>query len=224
MNVLAAIAVAGALAVASASAASAATLSASIVTDWTGILPGDTTSKAGGTLTGAVLRYGSMESHYRSPFDGSGGLTPAADGYVNDPDEAAAAENPLGYWAVGPGNGGGVATLDFDGVPQKEFSFVWGSVDSWNTIEFYKGDQLTYILTAALAGLSTSGLGAYFATVSDFIFDKIVFSSGTEALEMAMFKSVAAVPVPPAIALLLGGIGGLGLFGWSRKRKAQIAA
>lgn len=219
MKILKTVLGAAVLIAASISASSAATVSYEIVTDWSAYDLTNTAGLGGGEwVTGdagfLVTPGGSVEDLHRSPFDDSGtavALTNWAD---------------LPYWAIGPGNPEGndddAATLEFDGT-WTGFSFIWGSVDSYNSIQFFNGATSTLLLTSAL--LSPTGfptaVGAIFTTVTDLVFDRIVFkSTDQEALEVALF---AAVPVPPAIALLGSGLVGLGFLGWRRKRAAAAA-
>lgn len=218
MKFLATMAAAAAITVASVSGASAVpTVTYDTVTDWTpyNLTAAKTGSLGGGTwdvTDPAAPRLGSAAT-YRSPFDGSG---------VEDPATNFAS---LPFWAIGPsnpaGNADNHATLKFAN-DRSGFSFVWGSVDSYNSIEFFNGAASTLLLTSSVlaAGFPTN-LGAIFVTVSDIVFDRIVFkSTNQEALEVGLF---ASVPIPAGVLLLGSGLAGLGFLGWRRKRTTGVA-
>jgi hypothetical protein len=223
MKFLATMVAAAALTVASASGASAA-VSYTVVTDWDpyNLTAASTGSTGGGTWNGSdpaqlVSPGGSVDSLHRSPFDGSGSEDPA-DGYTGLP-----------YWAIGPNNPlnnlDHQATLDF-ASPRNGFSFVWGSVDNYNTVTLTGGPEPDLVLSLAsltALGLGTipQGVGAIFVTVTDYVFNSIIFkSSPNEALEVGLF---ASVPIPAGVLLLGSGLAGLGFLGWRRKRTTDVA-
>ena len=111
---------------------------------------------------------------------------------------------------------GGFAEYALGGV-KKMISFVWGSPDSYNSVEFLLGGILQDTLTVSNAG---ANLANPFATVSNIDggmgFDSIVFRSSQNAFEYG--NLTAAVPLPAGGLLLAGAFGGLGAI--RRRRKS----
>lgn len=113
---------------------------------------------------------------------------------------------------------GGSATYDF-GSARSALSFLWGSPDTYNNlvIELSGGGGSTTINGAAVQ--PPVAVGANFVTISGIgMFDTVTFKSGGNAFEYA---NVAAVPLPAAGLLLVGGLGALGLMGRRKVAKAR---
>jgi hypothetical protein len=54
--------------------------------------------------------------------------------------------------------------------------------------------------------------------------DTLYFSDGINAETDGLFGAIAPTPIPATLPLFATGLGGLGLLGWRRKRKAQAVA
>lgn len=136
------------------------------------------------------------------------------------------------YFSVGGiGAGGGAnspVTLTL-GAPVDEFTMLWGSIDSYNTIGFYSGATFlgSFSGTDIVNEFSLGGSPLNFEQVallnfSDFGQDgltSITFSSGDGVNQQAAFEfALAPVPLPASILMLLGGLAGLGGLGVLRRR------
>jgi hypothetical protein len=108
----------------------------------------------------------------------------------------------------------GEVTYTF-GSLHTSFSLVWGSPDSYNSLEFYNGTTLVAtILGTSIVGCCGGNIVNSLVTISDLQFDSVTFISGTPAFEYANIS--AAVPLPAGGLLLLGALGGLAAL---RRRK-----
>lgn len=113
----------------------------------------------------------------------------------------------------------GTATYEFAAF-QKSVSFVWGSPDDYNDIDFYKGATLVFTINGtAIIPCCGLNVASSLVTIDDLGgFNKIVLRSTQAALEYGNF-TVAAVPLPAGGLLLIGAIGGLAAL-----RRRKIAA
>jgi hypothetical protein len=113
------------------------------------------------------------------------------------------------YWAVGPGNGVTEATLKFAGA-QDSLRFLWGSVDTYNTLKFFLNGALQGQVTDFSFVGNPAGRGAAYVNITGVTFDEVRFGSpSTNAFEFSNLSSTSAVPLPAAAWLLLSGLAGL---------------
>ena len=135
-------------------------------------------------------------------------LSPIDDGAAGGLDETTS------YWNL---TGGNTGIMDFTGT-HTSLSFLWGSVDTYNAVEFWlNGNVVATIISAMLVPAPTPGTsgGASFVTVAGLTFDEVHFTTTGNSFE---FMGVsAAVPLPAGGLLLIGAIGGLAAL---RRRKA----
>jgi len=100
-------------------------------------------------------------------------------------------------------------------------SFVWGSPDDYNLVQFLVGgingvviDSLSITQAQNILPATYGLLGATATIFSSGAFDAVRFSSSTNAFEIA--NLTAAIPLPAGVFLLLGALGGLAAL---RRRK-----
>lgn len=133
------------------------------------------------------------------------------------------------YYAVGNSNAGNlpnpaVLTLDPAFGLAGTLTLLWGTIDSLNTIEFFKGSSSIGTLTGATVENGSSiGVGLVEVTV-DGGFDRVLFSNlnpSGQPFNAFEFGSVtvAAVPLPATLPLILSSVIGLGLVARRRRRK-----
>jgi len=184
-------------------ASSVVASAASVVTS--GVLPGEAIlNPIASATTGAVYQNvtGSIGGLRRSPWQSSNSTV-----NYNDAD--------AWYSSV---SGKSTATYDF-GAKQKTLSFVWGSPDRYTDldIDLISGGTVLTLNGTDMVPPGVLGSTSALVTISDILFDRVVFRSGRNAFEYANVVSTAAVPLPAAGLMLMGGLGGLRLV--SRRRQ-----
>ena len=177
----------------------------------------DTTAVTGKWSSGSIMTYtGNLSGARRSPFDEESGGS--SDGVDNDLPNAA----DLAFFSVGPLTNLS-ASLTFSEA-QSSLSFLWGSPDDFNQLSFW----LNGVTVATFAGtpVTTSGssAGSALATFTGGLFDRVDFDSTKNAFEFASIQAtIAPVPLPAGVWMLLAAIGGFG-FVAHRKQRAAVAA
>jgi hypothetical protein len=136
--------------------------------------------------------------------------------------------------------GGKSETLTFSGA-QNSFGLYWGSIDSYNSIAFFSGGNITPFLTlfgntlSAVPALGSNGnqfgpLTNAYVTFTGLSFDKIVLASSANSFEFdnisysGLNNSIAPVPEPSTWAMMILGFTGIGFLAYRRKRNEGAVA
>lgn len=114
------------------------------------------------------------------------------------------------------------ADLRFSEV-QNNLTFLWGTPDTFNYVRFYLTGTAGAVLDISRGNLDiagTQGTRSKLVTISDLLFDRVVFSSGGQSFEFASISvapDVAPVPVPAAGLLLISALGGVAVLRRTKK-------
>lgn len=132
------------------------------------------------------------------------------------------------FWSVGtsPAAQTGPAEVNFS-TALSYFGFLWGSADTYNTVSFYDGANLLASFTGSQVFGSASGSQAVasyfnFQTGAGEKLTRVAFASSQNAFETDNHAYIAAVPEPETYAMMLAGLGLMGLV--ARRRKQQLTA
>jgi PEP-CTERM motif len=132
--------------------------------------------------------------------------------------------DPTNYLTIGPN---GPETITY-ASPKDFFGLYWGSVDKYNTVDFYLGANPVGSFTGSNIvpllpiGDQNDFHSNRYVVFSNLVFDKVVLgSSGIPAFEI---DSVAAgAPEPATWALMLLGFAGIGFVAYRRTKKISAA-
>ena len=179
---------------------------------------------AGTTLTVAFggtgqAVQGAASNFYAAPFLSAANATNFGNLPTTGPDTST-------YLSTGIGS----VELTFSG-PQQHFGLLWGSVDAYNSLEFFNGGTSVGLLTGADVAASANGdqgvNGTFYVNISSSLsFDRVVASSTQYAFEfdnvaVGAVANLHAVPEPGSLAM--AGIG-LSLVGVAALRRRRLAA
>lgn len=135
--------------------------------------------------------------------------------------------NPADFYYVlsQSGVGAGTATYDIAGG-STNFSLLWGSPDTYNSIKFCTGldGGGTCVTISPTVGGTFSATSSGYDLIdftSDVAFNSVILAdSGQAAFE---WSNVTVTPLPAALPLFAGGLGLLGFLG-RKKRRAAVSA
>lgn len=199
----------------------------------------------GGSPTGSIYdNFNSLALGNAAQVSSTGiGVSFAPDGQVV---QGATAQNAAPYLSnnngalFGDANGAdtsnylsagiGQVILDFSSLgPQQYLGLLWGSVDAYNTLDFYNGNTLVGSIVGTDFWPGANGdqgvNGTYYVNVSSTLdFNKVVASSSQYAFEIDNVSynnnggpGGQEVPEPATLALFGLGLAGLGVM--ARRRK-----
>lgn len=185
---------------------------------------GPTSSTLTVSFTGdAATVMGSVGGRYAAPYL-------SADNATNFGNVPTSGQDTTHYLSTGIGS----VVMDFS-TSQHYFGLLWGSVDGYNSLQFFDHGTSVGLLTGSDVAASANGdqglNGTYYVNItSDLAFDRVVASSSNYAFEFDNVgfglrgPGIRAVPEPGSIALVATGIGGLGAMTVFRRRKAKAKA
>jgi hypothetical protein len=182
---------------------------------WQGVDPGQSLAITGTWTTAPAVVEGSVSGQYKSPFDPAGSGAPSGSALTN--------WQGIDYYTVGsPGKQASPAIMTFT-ADQSYLSLLWGSIDSYNAIQFWLNGVLVDTVggTEVLnAGATPSASGAALVRITE-TFDELRFFSnypnyGNDTPAFEFSHVVATVPLPAGGVLLIGAFGALAAL---RRRK-----
>lgn len=193
-------------------AASVSTANAAYITTFTS---GQTTNVAGATVY-------DFEGGKPTNYTGAGSVV----NFSAPGGTAAPAGDATNYYTVAYPLQSGIGTFTADaGASYNYFGLYWGSIDSYNVLNFYSDNELIASITGtqvidagtALGDQTAAGSNRYVNFLFDTTFNRVDFSTTQFAFETDN-HAFATVPEPATLGLF-----GLGLLGTSlvRRRKKQ---
>jgi hypothetical protein len=103
----------------------------------------------------------------------------------------------------------------------KYFGFLWGSPDTYNTVTYFNGASVLGSFTGFAPANGDQSISRYFnafAGVGEQI-TRVTFASSQNAFETDNHAYIAAIPEPETYAMMLAGLGLMGLVARRRKQK-----
>lgn len=175
---------------------------------------GGTSNNVGVSMNGtAQVVQGSVPEQYAAPYISNTNGLLFGDNTVSGPDSTK-------YLTTGYG---GSITFNMP-EPQRYFGILWGSVDPQNTLTFFALDgstigTLTGTDITSTANGDRGALGTYYVNItSSQSFSKVVASGTTFEMDNLAYNATIPVPEASTYAMLLAGLGVLGVI--NRRRKA----
>jgi len=170
-----------------------------------------------GSDTGVIPATTIMGNVFEGATDSVGGLR-------RSPWQGTALEGIGTYTSVSADS---VASYKLDTLAN-QIEFMWGSVDTYNSIYFFfEGGLVDFVLGQEALDANpspTQGLSFGIATIlANAYFDEVQFVSERNAFEYANLN-ISAVPLPAALPLYGAGLAVMGFVGWRKRRKAAATA
>jgi hypothetical protein len=165
------------------------------------------------------------------PYSDSGNFILSTTGSIPDVQASPWGNSTSAYSVLNSGGGPDPSTATYNmAADTTTFSFLWGSPDSYNTVDFYSGADGTGMLEGSYTGTS-SGISPPATPGSGFDFVSFAATGGTigsvELLDYSTaafeYSDVSATPLPNALPLFVGGLGLMALLIRRKERKNSNA-